>query len=613
MRDELLEYYERELSYLRRSGAQFARDYPKVASRLLLEPNKCDDPHVERILEGFAFLAARIHLKIDDDFSEVSEALLGMVSPHAVRPVPSLSLVEFQTDPERGKLTSGLTIPKGSVLLSRPVRNVPCRFRTCYDTTLWPFEIRDASWTSPHQLTPPVEGTDAVGALRVQLDCQPDVNFAKLEADSVRLHLNGEGNLVSTLYELLCNSCSGIVVRPRGAEKPSAQTLRLSAEHIRPVGFDEGEGLLPRPPRAFSGYQLIQEYFAFPEKYFFVDLTGLERVPLSFGGSIEIVFLISPFERPDRRYTLEAGISKETLRLGCTPIVNLFGRTSEPIRLEQRKSEYPIVPDARRRLETGIFSVDEVVAVTRNQADPVRFEPFYSFRHGVGAEGQDRFWHARRRRSTWRDDDADVVISFLDLSGNTVHPDEDSATVRLTCHNGDLPAQLPFGDPSGDFKLEQGIPSVGRILTLIKPTACVQPPLGKPQLWRLISQLSLNYLSLVDGDPEPLRELLRLYNFTGAAAADAEIDGISAVQSEPEYSRVESVYGLGFARGRRVEIEFDEERFAGGGVYLFASVLERFLGLYSTLNSFTALTARTPQRRIPLRVWPPRAGARALA
>ena len=611
MRDELLEYYERELSYLRRSGARFAREYPKVASRLLLEPNKCDDPHVERILEGFAFIAARIHLKIDDDFSEVSEALLSMVAPHYVRPIPSMSLVEFHLHPDRGKLTSPLDLPRGALLQSKPVRGVPCRFRTCQHTRIWPLEIGSASWTSPHQLDPPIAGSDAVGALRVELECLPDVTFPKLRVDALRVHLNGEGNLVSTLYELLLNSCAGIVVRPLDAPS-GTPPLRLPPTSIRPVGFDEAEGLLPYPKRAFSGYQMLQEYFAFPQKYMFLDLEGLERVPASWGSRVEVVFLISPFERPDRRFTLESGVSKDTLKLNCTPIVNLFKQTSEPIRLDQRRTEYPVIADARRRLETGVYSVDSVVAVARGQSQPIPFQPFYSYRHGTTEEGAEVFWHARRQPSTWREDDSDVLISFLDLSGRVVHPEEDSATLRLTCHNGDLPAQLPFGDAAGDFKLDPSVPSIGRIVTLTKPTAMVQPPLGKPQLWRLISQLSLNYLSLAGGDPSPLRELLRLYNFNRSAAADQEIDSIVSVDSRPEYSRVESEYGLGFARGRRVEIEFEEERFAGGGVYLFASVIERFLGLYATLNSFTVLSARTTQRREPLGDWPPRAGWKTL-
>ena len=214
MRDDMLLYYERELTYLRQMGAQFAEKYPKVASRLLLEPSKCEDPHVERILEGFAFLAARVHLKIDDEFPEITEALLGIVYPHLIRPIPSMSIVQFHLDPDRGKLSTGLAIDHDTVLYSRPVDGVPCKFRTCYQTTLWPLSVTAAGWTTPDRLRPAVKAAEAVGALRVEVTCSAsDMEFAKLELDQLRFFLDGESALVHTIYELLCCNLLQIVVR----------------------------------------------------------------------------------------------------------------------------------------------------------------------------------------------------------------------------------------------------------------------------------------------------------------------------------------------------------------------------------------------------------------
>lgn len=612
MSDELLEYYNRELAFLRQTGGEFARRYPKVAGRLLLEPTKCDDPHVERLLEGFAFLAARVHLKIDDDFPEISEALLDVVFPQYTRPIPSMSLVQFQLDSEHGKLASGFRVPRGSVLLSRPVGGAPCKFRTCYDTTVWPVDVKAARWTAPGQIDPPVRAGEAVAALRLELQCLPDIAFRNLEMDTLRLHVSAEPNLAATIYELLCNNCSEIIIRDR-SRGSKAEPIVLPGTALKPVGFEDEEGMLPYPRRSFAGYRLLQEYFAFPDKFFFLDLPGFDRARAAdFGDNVEVVFLISRFERAERKQLLEIGVNQSTFRLGCSPIVNIFPQTSEPVALHQRQPEYLVVPDARRRSTVGIFSVENVVAVSPGTEEPLRFEPLYSFRHGTDEARPRLFWRSMRRAAAWRTDETtDVYLSFVDLSGRVVHPDLDAATVRLLCHNGDLPSRLPFGSGESDFEIPGGGP-VRRIVALVKPTPIVHPTLGKPQLWRLISQLSLNYMSLVEGGAEGLQELLRLHNFADSASAEKQIQGIVRIDGQPHYSRIQSPHGLTFARGHRVEVEFDEEQFAGGGAYLLASVLERFFGAYVSLNSFCVLSAKTRQRRQTMREWRPRSGAKAL-
>lgn len=609
MRDDLLFYYERELAFLRRTGAEFADRYPKVASRLQLEPSKCEDPHVERLLEAFAFLAARVHLKIDDDFPEVSESLLSVVYPHYVRPMPSMSLVEFELDPEQGKKTTGLPVPRGSVLYSRPVGGAPCRFRTCYDTTLWPVAVSAAQWTSPERLRPAVRAPDAVAALRLELRCFADVRFDQLALGALRLHLAGDASVVYSLYELLGNNAARVLVRdPDGKARP----LTLGPEVLRPVGFGPDEGMLPFPGRSFLGYRLLQEYFTFPEKFHFLDLDiGAELRAAGYGERAEVVVLVTPFERTDRRQVLEQGVSEQTFRLGCTPIVNLFEQTAEPILVSQRRHEYKLVPDARRAT-TEVFSVDDVVAVTPGEPEPLRMEALYSLRHATERGRAQLFWQAARRPSKWRQDEGtDVFLSFVDLGAHTVHPDRDTVTARLTCFDGDLPSRLPFGGSGSDFELRGGGP-FRSITALVKPTPVLQPPLGRPQLWRLISQLSLNYLSLVDDGVDALREILRLHNVGDSASGEKQIQGLLGVSSEPVHARVVGDHGLAFARGRRVHMEFDEEQFAGGGVFLFASVLERFLGLYASLNSFSALTATSTQRKRTLRAWAPRSGTRSL-
>jgi len=523
-----------------------------------------------------------------------------------------MSIVEFHLDPEQGKLTTGLTIPRDAVLYSRPVGGTPCKFRTCYATPLWPLSVTGAQWRAPDQLSPPVAAANAAAAVRVELRCLPDVTFEKLELNTLRLYLNGESTLVSTLYELLCNNCVQIQVRHCGSG-PKRKPVVLPPNALRPVGFGPAEGMLPTPRRAMVAYRLLQEYFTFPEKLFFLDLDGFDQVRAAgFGASAEIVFLLSTFERAERRPVLEAGVSARTFLLGCAPIVNLFTQASEPVELTATRYEHPVVADARRRESTRIFAIDEVVAARPGSPEVLKFEPLYSFRHGINGAKPEAFWYARPRPSELgHEGETELYLAFVDRSGRPARPAFEAATARLTCFNGDLPSRLPFGDEAGDFTLPGGGP-IQRIVALLKPTPVIPPLLGKPQLWRLISQLSLNYLSLVEGGAEALQELLRLHNFGDSLAGEKQIQGVLEVRSEPCYARIAGDHGLSFARGHRVDVTLDEDQFAGGSAYLFASVLEHFLGLYTALNSFCILAARTRQRKEILREWAPRAGWKTL-
>jgi len=493
------------------------------------------------------------------------------------------------------------------------VDGVPCKFRTCYDTTLWPLSVTAASWTTPDRLKPPLKAADAAGALRLEITCtSSDMEFAKLELDQLRVFLDGESALIHTVYELLCCNLLQIVVRDTtpGSKAPP---LTLPASSLRAVGFEENEGMLPYPRRSFIGYRLLQEYFTFPDKFFFVEVNGLRQACANgFKRSAEIIFLFSRFEGDERRQRLETGISPSTFRLGCSPVVNLFPQTAEPILLDQQKYEYPVVPDARRSMAMEVFSVDQVSSLKPQQHEIHEYQPFYSLRHSALGERQQTFWVANRRPSVrLNDEGTEIDLALVDLSFHPARPATDTLTVRTTCTNRDLPARLPFGNEAGDFELETGAP-IKRIVALRKPTQPIRPPLGKAMQWRLISHLSLNYLSLVSEGRDALREILKLYDFTGSAVSAKTVEGIAGIRSQRQFARVISEEGIAFTRGNKVELELDEEQFVGGGVYLFASVIECFLALYASLNSFSQLTAVVRQRKEVLRAWPPRAGRRIL-
>lgn len=612
MRDAgLKDYYEQELRYLRELGAEFAEQHEEIAGALRMERGRVDDPHVERLLEGFAFLAARVHRRIDDDFSEICQSLLNIVYPGFLRPVPSMSIVRFEPDPAAP--TAGFRIPSGSTLVAPPAAGVRCRFRTCYDVRLWPLRVAEAEWSDGHDLDLGARSRDVAAALRLRLETTDGQALEEFALDSLRFHLDGDLPLVTALYELLDNSCTEVVVRDPVGE---GETFALPASALRPLGFGPEEGVLPRPGHAFLGYRLLLEYFAFPRKYLFFELGGLEPLGArGFGEAVELVFLMRSFEGTDRQEVLERSITRETVRLGCTPVVNLFEAESEPIRLNQRRPEYLVRARGPSEYPYRVYSIDDVWAVLSSPTRRVRFQPFFSHRHWSDPGERSLFWHARRFPSSWLDDDAtDVSVAFVDLSGEVTFPEYPAAAARLTVFNGRLAAELPVGRQGGDLDLEGGGAPLARTQLLLHPTRPIEPPLDGSLLWRLVSQLSLNYLSLVDGTGDTLRELLRMYNVGDSDIAEKQIRGIASVDSEPWYARVQGPHGISFARGRRIHLEFDESRYSGGGIYLLAAVLERFLALYASMNSFSALVARVRQqhRTYTLREWPPRAGDRIL-
>jgi type VI secretion system protein ImpG len=606
MPDELLTYYERELSYLRQIGAEFAAKYPKIAGRLQLEADKSEDPHVERLIQAFAFLTARVHHKIDDEFPEITDALLSVLYPHYLAPIPSMAIVQFVPDPEQGKLTSGHHIQQGSVLYSQPVGGTSCRFRTCSSVTLWPIEVTSARFEEPGRPAPSQTRT----VLRLSLRCLGGTALPELALDRLRFFLHGESSLAYALYELLCNhTCQVQLCPPAGPNE--RQPIVLSPSCLYPVGFGHDEGLLPYSPRSFLGYRLLQEYFTFPQKFLFLELGELHRaVQAGWREGLDVLLFL------DRAPRLEQPIHADTFRLGCTPIINLFQQIAEPIRVSHAQTEYRVIPDVRRQGTTEVYSIDAVTCTAPHLQEPLDVQPFYSLRHAAEHVQQQAFWYASRRPSQRKDDaGTEVYLSLVNLAFEPTLPAADTLTVHVTCTNRDLAGKLPFGGGERrerqDFQLEGAAP-LAQIRCLTKPTETGRSPQRRGAQWRLISHLSLNYLSICEGGREALQEILQLYDFSDSAVVRQHIAGITNVTSRRVIGRPASMPWNGFCRGLEVTVEFDEEKYVGSGVFLFASVLEKFFGLYTSLNSFTQMIARTQQREEPLKRWPPRAGEQIL-
>lgn len=598
MKEELRAYYERELTYLREAGSEFAAKYPKIASRLALAADGSKDPHVERLLEGVALLTARIRRKIDDELPEVTDSLLGILYPHFLSPVPSMSVVQFGVDDTQGQPTTGYEIPRGTALTTRPVESVRLRFQTAYPVHLWPLVVSDAGLDRQIATAPLGSRRDfrARSVVRIRFRTVAGASFGELALTSLRLHLNGESALTHGLYEMLCGG--PIQAELHGPRKtgPGAAIV-LPPPAIRAVGFAPDEALVPCPTHAFRGYALLDEYFCFPQKFLFFDVQGLERAR-DVGATDEVELRIFCGRSP--RFDQEVRAS--SFRLGCTPIVNVFPKPAEPIWADHTKSEYLIVPDVHHPHAYETHSIESVIGAGDEPSGQRTFRAFYALRHGSRADAPEAFWHMTREEAL--DGASDAYVSLVDDALRPTSSPFETLSLQLTCTNRDLPANVRFtGQPGGDFDSEAIAPFV-RIQCLEAPSPTRRRPPGRRAHWRLVSHLALNYLSLTDHGPEALRALLELYDPTGSETVQRQIEGIRDVTG----ARIVRMVNGALCRGIRVTIDFDREHFAGTSPYLLAAVLDRFLGLYTSINSFTQLVARMPPDEEPLHTWPPRAG-----
>lgn len=613
MRQQLLEYYERELAYMRQMGAEFAKKYPAVAGRLLLEPDRCTDPHVERLLESFSFLAARIHLRLDDDLPELTQSFLDVVYPHYLRPIPSMSVAEFTPDETRSNTGGRVIVPAGAELTAKHTKDgVPCKFRTSYPVMLWPIEIKECTWRRPEQIPSPLRINEAAAVLRLALGAPRDIVLSKLGLDQLTFYLAGEQAITLPLYELLSRNLLQILIR--NPARQESKLISLSKAKMRAMGFPSEESLLPYTQRSFQGYRLLQEYFSFREKFLFFQLDGLEAgmEAVEAGEDLEILFYFSQFEQAERMHTLEVGISANTIRLNCTPIINLFQHTAEPVLVSQMRHEYPVTPSARNRTGVEIFSIDSVLAANPSRRTSVSLLPLFEHRFNTPSTQVPIFWRSSRRQSQLDTRiPSDMYLSIVDAKGSMIEPNAEVLTVQCTCTNHDLPSKLPFGNADGDFYLE-GDASIGRIRTLHRPTPTFPAPVARGQEWNLISQLSLNHLSVGEAGLPAMQEILRLHNFAEATQFEKQITGIVSMKMKKHLALMQSEFGSVAARGMRIEMELDESHFPSGGAYLFSTVLDHFLGLYVSMNSFSQLAVRTNTRKEALGEWLPRVGSQAL-
>jgi len=621
MDPELLKYYNRELQFIRESGSEFAKEFPKIAGRLGIEDLECADPYVERLLEGFSFLAARVQLRLDAQFPRFTQHLFEMVYPHYLAPTPSMAVVQFNPDLTEGALADGFTIPRQSALRSvlGKGEQTSCEYRTAHDVTLWPIELLNVEYLTDVSTVTNLSARQASrsrAAIRLRLKTTAGLNFDQLALERLPVFLRGTQEVPMLLYEQLLANAVGVVIQP--AERKPAWQVTLDTSNIRRMGFEEDQALLPYGPRSFSGYRFLHEYFALPERYMFIELAGLQHAVRKCSGSeLDIIVLLDTVDR-----LLENKLDASYLSLFATPAINLFPKRADRIHMDDRSNAWHVIADRTRPIDFEVYQVTGVTGYGTSANQKQVFEPFYAYHDTSSGEDaayytvqrERRMLSAKQRRVGPRSSyvGSEVFISLVD--GNEAPYRSDLRQLGLTtlCTNRDLPLHMSMGRGNTDFTLESGAP-VESVRALIGPTRPRASVAEGETAWRLINHLSLNYLSITDSDEHTgaaaLRELLGLYSGMGDTSVRKQIEGLIRVQSQPVVRRIEIPGAINFGRGLQVRITCDEAAFEGAGVFLFGAVMDEFFAKYVSINSFTETVVETLDRG-ELITWPARIGRR---
>ena len=621
MDERLLAYYNSELRHIREMSGEFAREFPKIAGRLALDRDAkeiCPDPYVERLLEGFAFLAARVHLKLDAEFPRFTQTLLETVYPHYLSPVPSMGVVRFEPDARDPGPEEGFLLERGTALRSQ-TDETPCQFRTAHGVRLWPLKIVDSRYYTRTlaELDIPT-GIEAKAALVIRLQTTGDKKLKELKLNRLPFFIRGADEIPHWIYEQLFGRATHIILQPPKGERVFREILPAST--IRPIGFVEEEALLPRSPRTFEGYRLLKEYFACQQRFLFFELSELSRaVQQSEANRLEIIVVFRSAEPK-----LDNRVDANSFALFCTPVINLFPKRLDPILISDRFAEFHIVPERMRPIDFEVYQIQDVVGIAAKTNEEQRFDPFYLARDG---EGESRAYYTVQRVPrvlTAREKKFGAVSSYAgsELFVSLVDPKLAPYSRRLSqlnitalCTNRHLPIQLPVATGDTDLSTELYAP-LSSIRWLVGPTVPVASVAEGDPSWRTISHLSLNYFSLLDAKSGEgavaLRELLKLYINRNDNFALRQIDGIRSVASIPIVRRVGTGGPLTFARGLEIRVTLDERAFEGSGIFLLGAVLAQFFARYVSINSFTE-TVLISQQRGEVRRWPSLIGKRQIA
>ena len=599
LEESFYDYYSRELTYLRQQGSQFAQKHPKVAQRLDFTSQVSSDPHVERLLESFAFMAARLQQDIDQQYPRLTNALLGILYPQFINPLPSLSIAEFNFSPQKGKLSSTHTIQRETKLFVTNPEGETCRFQTCYDVSLRPIEVKAAevifSATQPDCL--PYLTSNRALKLTLKSFNQ---GFKSIGLTDLRFFLEGSRLFKNSLYEGLFAQENTVVIQNTSS---NPFLIALPAGSLKQVGFKPHESVVPYPKHAHPGYRFLFEYFHFPEKFYFFDIDPIVLPD----ETSELTIFISLADS----FTYKANaITAGNFRLHCSPIINLFNKTSEPIRLDYQRHEYRLIGDLKHEKTTEIHSISQVQTTLEGTSLIRNFKPYFSYDH-LKQHDQACFWNARRVPALNNHlGGTDIFLSFVDQNMDPAIPTTQNVFAQLLCTNRALAPEFSAGTL---LQPEQENPAA-QIICLYRPTLPYYPSTEASSQWRFISQLSLNYLALSNDavSLQALKEIIQLYAGEQDSSVLPELETIHSLKTKSVMRRFGLDAWRGFVSGTHIQLIIDLEKDVQKNTFLFASVLNHFFALFASVNSFTQLELYQHNNKGSWKTWPPMSGSKPL-
>ncbi|MEX0310537.1 MAG: type VI secretion system baseplate subunit TssF [Tateyamaria sp.] len=620
MDTRLLKHYEGELAFMRDMGAEFAQAFPKIASRLGMDGMEVVDPYVERLLEGVAFLSARVQLELELQYPALTSHLLEIVYPHYLAPQPSMMIAAFEPDMQNAALEDGYVIPRHSELRSALGEDdtTACVFRTAADVTMWPITITEAEYIDGRGELVAAgvsRETEARAGIRLRIARHGDMPIGELSLDNLTLFLNGQEGKNWELHELLSTQVTGLV--GRSTNRRDDWIAELPNATVTPRGYDPDEALLPTPRRSFDGYRLLQEYFAIPERFHFVELTGLSMALTRCKGSDVDLYILLAEGDPE----IAAGVTPEAFTLNAVPAINLFPKRCDRVHVGPSSVEHHVVVDRTAPLDYEIFNLESLTGISADGEKDMPFRPFYSA-DDLTAAGETHtayFTQARKMRQRSERErlkgvrtsylGSEVHVSLVDSGQAPYAVDLDQLAVQAMVTNRDLPLLLPTG-ARDVFHLPVGGP-VAHVTTPVAPTRPRQTLAQGDTAWRLISHLSLNYVSIAETGAKDsaaaLRELISIYSPSGNKVLEKQLEGLVGVSTRPIVRRMADEVLSTAVRGLEISVTFDESFFEGTSAYALGAVLERFFRKYVSINSFTE-TVLVTQQRGEITRWRPETG-----